>query len=281
MSDQSFRPSQSQDPESRPISPFVVGDESTITIDNDSVSTTRELPEGTKRYRGCCFDIDWNRIYLTSSQVHGAAYRLLDKSMLSRGARPSDIWMYGAAIQDDRGRQIWLCERCHLSKSRPDAYLSSGTTQIQKHLNREHNIEIGQYKQKGKRAIPTRPANPWAAAREFSSSMTPRKHFDELEYKTKYVDWVITQDMSFNQAVHSETRDILAYPDYEIQRLLPKSETTLSSWIKHAYELRHMDIKDILRYSRSKITISFDIWTSTNYLSLLGVVAHFLSKFTH
>lgn len=77
-------------------------------------------------------------------------------------------------------------------------YIYNGTTAIQRHLNREHNIEIGQYKLNGKRAMLSRPANPWDVARSATTSVAPSRHFNEFEYKTKYVDLVITQDISFH-----------------------------------------------------------------------------------
>ncbi|TKA52632.1 hypothetical protein B0A49_13533, partial [Cryomyces minteri] len=46
--------------------------------------------------------------------------------------------------------------------------------------------------------------------------------------------------------------------------------------IQKAYKQRQLEIKDLLLTSKSQVTISCDIWTSDNNMSLLGVVAHFL-----
>jgi hypothetical protein len=51
----------------------------------------------------------------------------------------------------------------------------------------------------------------------------------------------------------------------------------LSNWIKNAFTYRTVNIKDLLATALSKINISCDIWTSTNGLSLLGVVAYFIN----
>jgi hypothetical protein len=35
----------------------------------------------------------------------------------------------------------------------------------------------------------------------------------------------------------------------------------------------------MLQAAQSKISISVDVWMSSNYLSFLGVIAHFVGKF--
>jgi hypothetical protein len=254
----------------------------TPSIDEENdwpTSTTREDP-AEDLYSAARFTVDWNRIYLVNKLVHGAAYRLKHKRVYSGNNKLSDIWNHGADLQDANGQRLWLCMRCHPQKKRPDCLVYNGTDHIARHIARQHNIPCGKY---GLKAISARPSNPFAAARR--SATTPQiaisgasRYFDELEYKTKYTDWVITQDLSFNQAVHLETRDLLSYPDLEVQRLLPKSTTTLSEWIQKSYEIRYLDIKDFILTACSKVTVSSDIWTSTNGLSLLGVVGHFLSR---
>jgi hypothetical protein len=42
------------------------------------------------------------------------------------------------------------------------------------------------------------------------------------------------------------------------------------------YHERISDVKESLAGATSKINLSFDAWSSLNYLSLLGVVAHWL-----
>jgi hypothetical protein len=41
---------------------------------------------------------------------------------------------------------------------------------------------------------------------------------------------------------------------------------------------RKVKVKELLAVAKSKISVSVDIWTSSNYLSFLGVVAHFVGK---
>jgi len=50
--------------------------------------------------------------------------------------------------------------------------------------------------------------------------------------------------------------------------------------VRHeAPDTRKIEVRELLAAAESKISISVDIWTSSNYLSFLGVVAHFVGKF--
>jgi hypothetical protein len=59
---------------------------------------------------------------------------------------------------------------------------------------------------------------------------------------------------------------------------LPNSPTTLSRYVVTAMEERIDEVDKILRAAASKISLSVDVWTSSNYLSFLGVVAHLVGK---
>jgi hypothetical protein len=42
---------------------------------------------------------------------------------------------------------------------------------------------------------------------------------------------------------------------------------------------RIVEVMAMLQAAQSKISISVDVWMSSNYLSFLGVIAHFVGKF--
>lgn len=99
-------------------------DAGTVGVEDDgSISTGRTLPEGFKQYTACRFELDWNRVYLIDGQVRGSGFRLKEKRVLHRSTAPSDILKYDADILDDRGRRLWVCQRCHLGRQRPDAHI--------------------------------------------------------------------------------------------------------------------------------------------------------------
>lgn len=57
------------------------------------------------------------------------------------------------------------------------------------------------------------------------------------------------------------------------------SHSTMSLYVMKLLDTRKIEVRELLAATESKISISVDIWTSSNYLSFLGVVAHFVGKF--
>ena len=52
----------------------------------------------------------------------------------------------------------------------------------------------------------------------------------------------------------------------------------MSSYVMKLLATQKIEVKELLAAAKSKISVSVDIWTSSNYLSFLRVVAHFVSK---
>lgn len=58
---------------------------------------------------------------------------------------------------------------------------------------------------------------------------------------------------------------------------LPTSHNTIASWVKQSCREKKTKIKALLAKSRSRVHLSFDIWTSGNHHAFTAVVAHFCS----
>ena len=66
------------------------------------------------------------------------------------------------------------------------------------------------------------------------------------------------------------TNDILSY--------LFTNNTILRNWIQRDFEKVKNKIKNMLRKSREKIHLFFDIWTSLNGYALIKIVSHFVDN---
>ena len=60
--------------------------------------------------------------------------------------------------------------------------------------------------------------------------------------------------------------------------LLPRDRDTIRNWIIQEFKTRQRDLVTTLQVSKSLVHFSFDLWTSPNYRSILGVVGHYLNK---
>src|SRR5947199_283693 len=69
---------------------------------------------------------------------------------------------------------------------------------------------------------------------------------NEQDYQRKLVDWAISQDLTFRQVTHEETRNLLAYQRPQLLRILPSSHNTLVNYIKQAYKQRQVHLRDML-----------------------------------
>lgn len=258
-----------------------VGDDSDVNIlqeppDNDANDSARFL-------------IDWKVIKDTRGKLlHNSGrlgYRIRHRRQQGGESKLSPIWLHGADLcfKPPNGKKLryWLCSRCHLSGQHTGALLTyNSTSHIKQHLKTQHRID-----EDGKPILAKalKRQSPWnslqPARKEHSNGDS---FFDDGRFSSSFLDWVLRRNLTFRQATHEDTRALFAQTREDITKLLYQSPTSLSDLIVRTYEQRKLDIQQLLIPAKSKIHISCDVWTSTNHLSLLGVVAHFLDKtYTH
>jgi len=166
-------------------------------------------------------------------------------------------------IEEDGQRlKLWLCRRCHLRGVQAAAKLVNGYQHIERHLFSKHQINVTITKE-----APEPISNPWDASFIAGAARASRSWLGEEALVGALIDWSIIQDQSFRAVVSAETRALLSWNRVELLKALPTSHTTLSTWIQRAVVQRKEEIRSILNLSASKIALSVDIWTSTNYLS--------------
>jgi hypothetical protein len=257
-------------------------------VDLDSTST-HSIPADRQRpptSLQCVFPIEWNKITFDRKTVPTIRYRIPHKRSVNSKAKVSPIYKYGAQLTTDGNNKFWLCKFCHLRGAHNGAlYASEATSSITYHLKTVHKLEEFGY-------VPLARGNPFEAAKDVRSAASsessscylgPRRLlFDPHQFKDEYIDWVIDLDLTFRQATHRRTRALFGGATEEVDRLIPQSATTLSTWIKDAWENedigRRAFLKNHLHSATSKIHISIDVWTSEEKTNYLAVVAHLLDK---
>src|SRR5258706_5916960 len=60
-----------------------------------------------------------------------------------------------------------------------------------------------------------------------------------------------------------------------IGKLLPQSANTICGWILDHYHSARETLQTNLRWTHTAVHITFDVWTSPNHRSFLGVVGHY------
>lgn len=100
--------------------------------------------------------------------------------------------------------------------------------------------------------------------------------FVDTTFSKAYLDWILKQNISYRSASSEDTRRMFTLVRPGIEKAMYTSHGSLSRLVVSAYKNRQLEIKDRLLIAKSRITVSCDVWTSTNHLSLLGIVAHFI-----
>ncbi|KAM4059221.1 poly(ADP-ribose) polymerase catalytic domain-containing protein [Hirsutella rhossiliensis] len=166
-------------------------------------------------------------------------------------AQPSIIYKHGAQLTTDGDNKYWLCKYCHVSGRHDTAlFASESTTSIIYHLRHHHKLAEFGYKVAG-----SDPFSISQGATKAASYLGSRRMvFNDLQFRSHFADWVIDLDLTFRQATHRRTNEIFALCLEDIDKVLPKSPSALSSWIH----------------------VSTDAWTSEEGTNYLAIVSHFL-----
>ena len=93
-------------------------------------------------------------------------------------------------------------------------------------------------------------------------------YFDSDGFFRAIVDWTVI-------VTSQDTRNIITF---ELAVAVWEDHKPLSKHDRKSYEDRFTEIAHLLKSAQGSINVSCDIWTSTNGLSLLGTVAHFVDK---
>lgn len=179
------------------------------------------------------------------------------------------VWKYGARYrqegrQDGDEKDYFYCHLCSYQKWP----ILNGTQGAIQHLSRFHDItKLG--------ASPS-PADQSCLESGFEQQrLTSRTAFDR--FKELFVRWIVYCHIAFYQIENAYFRELTSFlcPKM-VMKYLPKAANTIRSWVREAFESRKAAIRVDLRHTRSKISFSFDGWTSPNHRGFVGVVAMFI-----
>jgi hypothetical protein len=274
-------------------SPFF-GTPAAVLVDDDSTDlpaseSTATDPRSTPcaGYEAATFNIDWNQIWHGNKRLSGCYYAPRHKRVLGSKVKVSWIWQHGAKlIHEDKN--YWLCRLCHTTKRYWDAMYSAASTQhCHNHMKDAHGLIDPSQAAKQTRSRghdPFRVAAEAAALRAAANGTPdpePVPPYDDTEYKERFISWVVGDDITYRQAISPRLQWLLLHGGPQVEDTVPKSHNTVSAWIIESFHQSRKQVKDLLATSRSRINLSFDLWTSSNGLSLVGVVAHFVDYQGH
>jgi hypothetical protein len=234
----------------------LASDNADISIGTEDTQSQIELPEH-----------DEHTIY-----HRGKTYKRGKARPAKRRDRSPNAWYWdhGEEICED-GRNRWMCEPCWEAKNFTH-YSQTSNRAITKHLTDAHHIT-----QNG----PAAPASviqlQITPADDNAISIIPSFFNWEL-LKLRLIEWIVVMHIAFSQVENDWFRRFLAVLSPSLEKWIPRAGNTVRAWILAQFERRQEDIKKQLHCSKSRIHLSFDLWTSPNNISFVGVVGHYMNS---
>jgi hypothetical protein len=198
----------------------------------------------------CYFEINELLLVYNRQQLKGVRYRPKTKRALHKNVKPSWVWNHGADIQAQGYDRLWFCKICHLKRDPKVGLLDArSTSTIIEHLRSKHHINPP-----GAEARPPRPPASDGSFKNWTSGP-----FEDYLYKQRLIDWICRHDIPFKIVRFQDTRTLLSHGIDAVEEVIPRSHTTIASWIKDSFEERRQLIKNtVLCTAKSEINLSVD-----------------------
>ena len=230
--------------ETEPIAPSTLASDLaklSITTKNMQKNTDPELPKH-----------DEHNIYFD-----GKIFKRGKERPATQRDKSPRAWYWKHAEEITEGKKkFWVCTRCW--KDKVFTHFSQYSNKsIEKHLADIHDITE-------KPRIQVTPANE-------SACLIP-SIFNWERLKLRLIEWVVVMHITFSQVENDWFRRFLAALSPSLEQWIPRA------WILAEFGRRQEEIREGLQSSKSRIHLSFDLWTSPNNISFVGVVGHYMSS---
>ena len=82
------------------------------------------------------------------------------------------------------------------------------------------------------------------------------------EFRLLFLQWIICCHVALSMVENQFFRALIHLINNTILEYLPESSTTVRKWISNEHQRQKEAMKEIIRQARSRISLSFDTWTS-------------------
>ena len=191
------------------------------------------------------------RDYIKSSVLGGT----------KRGKTTSWIWDHGIEIMDIKNeKRLWKCTIC----KKPVIYNPSSTDHPMNHLARTHRLnKDGPIISKGQIEV---------ALQKPSTVSTLILKTDQQAFQKVLLEWIVDMHIPFSVVENAKFQAWMRTTTPAISILLPKDGDTIRNWILKEFKVRQIELIEALKFSKSLVHFSCDLWTSPHYRSILGIV---------
>jgi hypothetical protein len=181
-------------------------------------------------------------------------------------------------IYDEKNRRLIYCNQC-------ESYSALSTTNIKKHLAKDHaiSIDLKQPYTRTKEQALEKLQELWAqTALEFGTdevdSIILTKVLNKEVIQQALINFIIVQNLPFRVVERKEFHVFCQALNPKSSDLITTTHTEISRMITHSFQLQKDIVRRRVQSALTSIHLSIDIWTSPNNHLLLAVCAHFINS---
>ena len=100
------------------------------------------------------------------------------------------------------------------------------------------------------------------------------------KFRMLLIKWLVFFHIAFSQVENTYFLALISFLSETSTKLMP-NRMTIRGWIFAEFQKRKMGLSKELRRARSKIHLSFDLWTSPNCHRMITIVAHYIDQKGH
>ncbi|KAG4278295.1 hypothetical protein FPRO04_13926 [Fusarium proliferatum] len=163
----------------------------------------------------------------------------------------------------------WVCSKCD-ERGKSSLFVATNTTSPIEHLQRSHmiaeaddNADEDSYSSRADIHPPSK--------RRCLESPTARSNVNKAK-----VGWIVTANLPFTALSNPYLRRLLDLHDALLANEVPWSRQSVRDTIRKLFEVKKGVISSQLQKAVTRISFSFDPWTSPNRYAFLGLHAHYL-----
>jgi hypothetical protein len=189
-----------------------------------------------------------------------------------RNSKVSPAWDHGQEYRllNNPERKLWRCANCKSCITLSDGSISAAV----RHLKKKHKILL-----RDEEVSVTGSVTGSVAGSERGE--VARGLLQEIkvsDWRYWLLKWVIESHTPYRVIESEAFQQMLLSISQLIRPFLVQSGRTLANWALEDFIKARVQIVQLLASAKSRIHVSFDLWTSPNNYALCGVVAHFAGQ---
>lgn len=194
-----------------------------------------------------------------------------------KGSKVSPIWQFGdeyfAMIDPDR--RAWRCQLCQRSIGLPGGRSGSALRHLQvvhpSVFERDDHSDIASVA-----SLTTTATTATSDSRQlYPSSLIQR--LDVPRFRHHLLRFIVNQQLPFTIVEDEHFRQLLLALSHNVEKYFVM-KSTIRTWVQEDFDEATQVVRSVIAQAKSRIHISFDLWTSPNAYTLCAVCAHFIGN---